>query len=72
MKKSMLIIASALVMVSCSKDWNCTVTTDQEYMGQTSHSENQVTFTGTKEEMEAYEVSGTKDYPNLQQTTVCH
>lgn len=70
MRKVVLSI-SALCLVSCSKEWKCTITTDQTYLGYTSHSVNTVTFTGTKDEMEAYEAKGTKNTPTLTQSTVC-
>lgn len=71
MKKVFLMI-SVVALCACSKEWECTVTTDYTYMGETIHSESHTTFTGKKDEMEAFEVKGTKDTPGLQQTTVCH
>jgi hypothetical protein len=48
--KKVLFIAGLIIISSCSKvkDWNCTTTVNGEFVGNT-------VFTGTKEEMEAYE-----------------
>lgn len=71
MKKVFLMI-SVVALCACSKEWECTVTTDHTIMGETFHSESHITFTGKKDEMEAFEATGTKDTPGLKQTTVCH
>jgi hypothetical protein len=49
MKKAILILG-IIILSSCSKvkDWKCTTTVNGNVVGNT-------TFTGTKEEMEAYE-----------------
>lgn len=69
--KKVVLIFSVLALCACSKEWDCTVTTDHTYMGETFHSESHTTFTGTKEEMEEFEVTGTNNTSGLTQTTVC-
>jgi len=69
--KKVAVILCAIVLGACTKDYKCTVVTDQTYLGSTFHSEVEVTFTGTKDEMEAYEAKGTKDTPSIKQVTTC-
>ena len=70
--KTKFLMISALALCACSKEWDCTVTTDHTYMGETFHSESHTTFTGTRDEMEAYEAKGTKNTSSLKQSTVCY
>lgn len=70
--KKVAVILSALALCACTKEWECTVTTDHTYMGETVHYESNTTFTGTRDEMKVFESNGTKDTPGLKQTTVCH
>ena len=69
--RKVIVISAVLLCASCTKDYKCTVTTDQTYLGQSSHSVNTITFTGTKEEMHKYEEMGTKNTPSLTQKTEC-
>lgn len=71
MKKQILIVSLGLALTACSKEWECTITTDQTYMGNTSHSVTNTTFTGTTNEKEDFELSGTHSSNSIQQNTEC-
>lgn len=65
MRKIVFILALALT--GCTKEWNCTITTDVVYLGDTTHITTHTTFSGTKDEKNDFENTLT---PN--QTVECH
>lgn len=74
--KKLIIIAIALLAISCNKtkDWKCTMELVKE--GESFDGEGtDVIFTGTKDEMKKYEDIGTKDYQigdySYKQQTTC-
>jgi len=72
MKKQILIIATAaLILAGCSKEWNCTVTTDYDYLGAPQHTETQTTFTGTTNEMHAFEDANTHNEGDVVTSANC-
>lgn len=53
MRKVILILSIAFF--GCTKEWDCTITTDVEYMGDTSHIVTHTTFHGTTAEKNDFE-----------------
>ena len=62
-----LLIISLITLSSCTKTWNCTITTTSPYLSGVYYTE----FEGTKEEAEEYEQLGTVDLFDVTQTTEC-
>lgn len=74
--KQLLFILTIAVLGSCTKKWECTITTVADSPGYSDTSVKTVQFEGSKEEAKNYEQSGTKTtnlYPEgtIKQTTVC-
>lgn len=66
-KKRMAAGLCIALLTSCTKEWNCTVTTDADIYGETYHIVSHTAFHGTKKEKNEFEDS---HLPN--QTVECN
>ena len=65
--KTIKLILLGLVLTSCTKEWNCTITTTVGGNEQTGH----YILKGDKQDKEEFEASGTKETSIYTQTTTC-
>jgi hypothetical protein len=65
--RKIVLISLSLLLIGCTKEWSCTITTTTELYGTTYTSVSQTTFHGTKEEKNDFENTLTPG-----QTVECH
>lgn len=74
--KLLLALTVTLAVFSCEKEWNCIITTKSESDVYNNTSTKDYVFSGTREEMEAFEEEGTSTFQTgditITQTTECN